>query len=371
MELSHDLMEYQNSFRKIRKMLHFYRMKYLFFISFLSVYLMTYSCSKEKSRVVRTGFYHWRTEFALTDFEKSTLKETQTEKIYVKFFDVDWNGKEAIPQAILQTKDAIEIKSEIVPTIFITNRTFQNLDAAGIDDLIDKISQKVENLFSAFPSSKLQEIQFDCDWSESTRVAYFSFLNKLKTKYSEQKIQLSATIRLHQIKFFERTGVPPVKRGMLMFYNTGELRDWATKNSILDLTTAEKYLVNFKEYPLDLDLALPLFRWGVLFRENKMVRLLNNLTEEDLRDTSFFQKTASQRYFVKKNNYLAGHYIYQGDKIRLEKISQEKLASTIQILKSIWPTDDFYLTFYHIDSVFVQHYESENLLLLKNELERE
>lgn len=349
-------------------MLHFYRMKHLFFISFLFLFGMLCSCSEKENRTVHTGFYHWRTEFSLTNFEKNVLQKTETEKIYVKFFDVDWNGNEAVAQANLQVKNADRTDAEIVPTVFITNRTFKNLDAAKIEDLANKITRKINALFSSFTPLKLKEIQFDCDWSESTHDAYFSFLESMNTKLLEQNVQLSATIRLHQIKFFERTGVPPVARGMLMFYNTGELRELTTENSILNLETAEKYLVNFGEYPLPLDLALPLFRWGVLFRENKMVRLLNNLSQEELRDTSLFQKTGEQRYYVNENTYLAGHYVYQGDEIRLEHISQEKLDSTVQILNPIWPTNDFYLTFYHIDSIFIQHYESENILMLRNQL---
>ncbi len=327
-------------------------------------------CKEDKPRMVKTAFYHWQTDFDLSDFEKDFIDKTKSEKLYVKFFDVDWNGKEAIPMASLNVKSEARAGQEIVPTIFITNRTFKHLKEEKVSDLAEKVLGKIKRIFDNFNDAELREIQFDCDWSESTRVAYFSFLELINTKLSEENVQLSATIRLHQIKFFERTGVPPVTRGMLMFYNTGELRNFETENSILDLKTAEKYLVNFDKYPLPLDLALPLFRWGVLFREGKMIRLLNGLSEMDLRDTTFFEKRTKQRFVVSENTYLAGHYVYKKDKIRLEQITQSKLDSAVQILQPILPMNDLALTFYHIDSTIVQQFSTQNLLHLSNQLKK-
>ena len=327
-------------------------------------------CKEDKPRRVKTAFYHWQTNFDLSEYERNFIEETQSENLYVKFFDVDWNGKEAIPMASLNVKNEARAGQEIVPTIFITNRTFQHLTEEDISDLAEKVVDKVKRIFKGFTDAELREIQFDCDWSESTRVAYFSFLEAINSILLKEEIEISATIRLHQIKFFEKTGVPPVARGMLMFYNTGELRNFETENSILDLKTAEKYLINFDKYPLPLDLALPLFRWGVLFREGKMIRLLNGLSESDLKDTVFFEKIAAQVFSVKENNYLSGHYLYKQDKIRLEQITPSQLDSVVQLLQPIWPRNDLTLTFYHIDSTVIQQFSAQNLLILKNQLKK-
>ena len=354
----------------MRKMLHFYRMRIGFFILMTMFCCLISGCGADKPREVKTAFYHWQTDFDLSDYEQNFIKNTQSERLYVKFFDVDWNGKEAIPMASLNVKNEVRAGQEIVPTIFITNRTFKHLKGEEIEDLAKKIMAKIKRIYNDFSDADLREIQFDCDWSESTRGAYFSFLESMNTRLLAEEVNLSATIRLHQIKFFERTGVPPVGRGMLMFYNTGDLRDFETENSILDLKTAEKYLVNFDKYPLPLDLALPLFRWGVLFREGKMIRLLNGLSEADLRDTSFFQKRATQRFIVNENIYLAGHYVYRKDKIRLERITQAKLDSVVELLQPIWNTDDLSLTYYHIDSTVIQQFSATDLLELNNQLKK-
>jgi len=111
---------------------------------------------------------------------------------------------------------------------------------------------------------------------------------------------------------------------MLMYYNMGEVRAWEESNSILNLEAAEPYL-NGKAYPLPLDLALPLFRWGVVFREGKMIRLINNLSAEALADRTRFFPMTPDRYEVQKGTFLQGHYLYQGDFIRLEAVQPAAL----------------------------------------------
>ena len=66
----------------------------------------------------------------------------------------------------------------------------------------------------------VKEIQIDCDWTASTQEAYFEFLHYLKEKAKDKQIQLSATIRLHQLSMTP----PPVDRGILMMYNTGDVK---------------------------------------------------------------------------------------------------------------------------------------------------
>ena len=50
----------------------------------------------------------------------------QVHKLYIKYFDVDWDEakEEAVPLAVVQIKDRLDATLEIIPTVFITNRTF-------------------------------------------------------------------------------------------------------------------------------------------------------------------------------------------------------------------------------------------------------
>ena len=219
----------------------------------------------------------------------------------------------------------------------------------------------INQLISKFSNHKIKEIQFDCDWTQKSKVKYFDFLQDIKTQLQGSSILLSSTIRLHQIKYFEETGVPPVDRGALMFYNMGNLEDITAENSILDLSIAKEYLNNFEKYPLALDVALPVFSWGVLIREGKMIKLINNLQSFDLKDESRFSKIDKTHFEVIKSTYLQGYYLYKEDEIRLEKASIEQLQESADLLSSVIGDSDLTVIFYHLDSIVINNYPNEAL----------
>ncbi|MGG2305049.1 hypothetical protein ACE4Z6_26875, partial [Salmonella enterica] len=92
--------------------------------------------------------------------------------------------------------------------------------------------------------------QIDCDWTLGTKEKYFSLLKRIKERMA---LPLSCTIRLHQVKYQAKTGVPPVDRGMLMYYNMGHVEGATETNSIYDPANADKYVSYVKDYPLPLD----------------------------------------------------------------------------------------------------------------------
>lgn len=324
-----------------------------------------YSCQSHSSSTVNLSFYHWKSQFALSSTALNYLDTLAVEKIYLRCFDIDWdfNLQQAIPLAPLDIKSEVPNDLQVIPTLFITNRTFLHLPDENLPDLVDKTHQKLTNYLQQFPDHSIPEIQFDCDWSGQTRDKYFRFLEAIKVKFDT--IPLSATIRLHQIKYFKQTGVPPVTRGMLMFYNMGKVEEWESRNSILDLDIARNYLYHFDDYPIALDLALPLFSWGVLFREGQMIRLINPIDTLALKDSTRFLKITKNRFEVVKNTYLEGHYLYQGDAIRVEQVELEQLTESLHLLKAHWPTADRNIVFYHLDSATIKDYPYEKLQQLR------
>ena len=285
---------------------------------------------------------------------------------------MDWDAARggAIPVGIIEKKGQLEdgFDFELIPTLFITNRTLLNIT----DDAIPKLSERIENKINEIREANnwsFKEVQIDCDWSQQTKTKYFELLDRLGKHFRKYNVKLSATIRLHQVKFYRETGVPPVDRGMLMFYNVGNLTKVETENSILDLAEAKKYLVNFESYPLSLDVALPIFRWGVLFRDRKMIKLINNLDGEALVDTTRFLKLEHNRYQVIKSTYLQGHYLYEGDLIRLEQIVESQLEEAVQILKKEIKNPELTISFYHLDSFTINNHPYEKLERLIQSLE--
>jgi len=317
----------------------------------LSLLFILAACS-QKSSETQLGFYHWQTKVDLTATEQSYLR--QADKLYVKFFDVDWNGslQMAAPQAQVQWSSELPDSLEMVPTIFITNRTLSKTNDNALPDLAEKIAMKVHRLSA---ETSFEEVQFDCDWTASTKGKYFELLRLLRQHF-DKGVQFSATIRLHQIQYADRTGMPPVERGMLMFYNMGDLENWETDNSILDVDIGRSYLGEVEGYSLPLDVALPIFYWGVVFRDNRLLQLKNNLQPSDLADTSRFVRLSPQRFQAKKSTYLDGTYLYAGDRLRLETIQFEGLRAAAQLLAERLRPENRTVVFYHLDTATIKNF---------------
>jgi hypothetical protein len=294
-------------------------------------------------------------------------------KLYAKFFDVDWDEATAqpMPLAAIELDTTLLHGIEIVPCIFVTNRTLLSLPIQQVDTLAFLIAKKITAL-AVWPP---KEIQFDCDWTEQTREKYFALLESFKSAVGNPQSArppftvhrppiISATIRLHQFKYPGKTGIPPVDRGMLMCYNMGDLEDWGTENSIIDRSTANAYLhpASSIQHPLELDLALPIFRWGVLFRDDKMIKLLNDLGELDLNDASRFHRMAPNRYEVLSSTYLNAHYLYKNDQIRLEVSPPETVAEVAALLSNKAALGKvFTVAFYHLDTATVKRFPKEKI----------
>jgi hypothetical protein len=316
------------------------------------------------------AFYHWKSELTASAEASSFLEAAGTERIYLRFFDLDWNERlrSPAPIAVLQADSYPYPQYDCVPTLFITNRSLKQLPIQETVPLARRIVDKIMSMADDLGIKQIHEVQLDCDWTESTQPIYFRLLRECRDLLAEQGVQLSTTIRLHQLRYPDKTGVPPVDRGMLMYYNMGEVRQWEENNSILNLKAAEPYLID-ADYPLPLDLALPLFRWGVVFREDKMIRLINNLSAEALQDRTRFFRMTQNRYEVQKGTFLQGHYLYKGDFIRLEAVEPDDLEIAVQQLKAIdWPRR-FHLAFYHLDSTIVNNYAPKLLQSLEEKLE--
>jgi len=320
-----------------------------------------WTCSVESPRTVTPAFYHWKNRLDISTSELQYLDRLKAKKLYLRFFDVDWQGNQAIPLAVLESETILADSFQIIPTVFITNRTMLNISNSGLPSLGDQILKKINQLAQSFQSTQIQEVQFDCDWSAKSKNNYFQLLTYLKEKFAEQDWQISATIRLHQVKYYQQTGVPDVDRGVLMFYNMDDIDQIDTKNSILYIPTAKQYLSNFENYPLTLDLALPIFKWGLIFQENKLVKIINNLDSQALQDTSRFIKIAENRFEIIKSTYLKGHYLYQKDFIRLEQVAPAQLQEAADLLSSRLTNQELNLIFYHLDSLQIADYPHEVL----------
>lgn len=314
------------------------------------------------------AFYHWKSNLDLTSSEESLLLQHSESPLYLHFMDLVWDEERqfAVPTAQLNIIKPLPKDISIVPVLFITNEVFEKTPYEQLDEMAAHVIKRLNSRFFENEEyiSRITEIQIDCDWTLSTKKKYFAFLEYIKKAFDTP---ISATIRLHQVKFFENTGVPPVDRGMLMFYNMGDLSDEGTKNSILDIETAKSYMVNFDRYPLSLDIALPIFTWGVVKRNGKVVHLLAGLDSNDLIDSLQYKKGKNQHYSVLESSYLKSYYCYEGDEIRLESTSPEELLSATKLLKQHIKREKRTICFYHLDAKNLESFSSEYLERLVKE----
>ena len=121
----------------------------------------------------------------------------------------------------------------------------------------------------------VKEIQIDCDWSKQTQDIYFDFLRQLHKMVEQAGLKLSVTIRLHQLAM----PVPPVDKGTLMLYNTGDFRKLDYQKPILDPDVVRRYISGLRAYSLPLNAAYPLFRVRALFRGGRFVGLIHTKDE--------------------------------------------------------------------------------------------
>ncbi|MFN6091944.1 MAG: hypothetical protein ACK44N_05985, partial [Bacteroidota bacterium] len=304
-------------------------------------------------------FYYLNQDFSISTSEEKVLTDLKINKLFVRFFDVQWieEEEEAYPVSKINFTDKLKNEMAIVPVIYIENAVLKNTDVNKTDTLADNI---VKSVHAILKSQKLNanEVQIDCDWTESTRDKYFQVLRSIKNK---TRWKLGATIRLHQVKYKEKTGVPPIDYGLLMYYNMGQLNTNANSNSIYSAKTASLYKDYIYSYPLDLDVALGLFSWGVHSRNGKGVRLINNWNKELIVDDHHFKVTSANNYICIKDTVVNQSMIYVGDLIKIEETSSEELLNIASELNEEIKNDSISVIFYHLDDFILKNYETKKL----------
>ena len=302
------------------------------------------------------AFYFWKTAMKFKPSDQQLIKQLDVKQMYVRCFDVDWSFgyEDAIPISTLTyTDNKYDNEVEIIPTIFIVNRVFKHLPEKDFDLLAARILKKIPF------RTGIKEIQIDCDWTASTRLPYFKFLQILKGRLQETQL-LSVTVRLHQYRDRKLMGIPPVDRGMLMCYNVADPKKFNTSNSILDQKIVEQY-IRGKRYPLSLDIALPIFHWGVWFRNNEFQGILSNWGKKDALNTKLYKAGDSNLYKVKKDQVIRNKYLREGDFVRLDGAFEADLDATIQLIKKRIRPRNCRITFFDWSTAKNAKYNEFNL----------
>lgn len=292
-------------------------------------------------------FYYWRTSLNLDAKEKASLEKASSPYLYVRYFDIDKKDGKFQPVAVLQKTGSFKTDKKIAPVIFIKNEVFYDITLQEIDFLAQNIESLVRKKQTEISDSPLTEIQIDCDWTAGTNKEYFAFLERLKER---SRVKITCTLRLHQVKDRTLSGVPPVDKVYLMCYSTTSPLENSDINSILDMSVLKTYLKHVNRYPIDIDVALPIFSWGIVTNHHGKHRLINALTIKDL-DHPDLKKLSPTKAVVLKDGFYFGNYLSKGFTIKVEEISPDQIHELKKYLSE--KLSGYQIIYYHLDSKFL------------------
>ena len=327
-----------------------------------SLFIVLAACSFQSCKKpgnAKSAFYYWKSSFSLDTKQTDLLKTAANNTLYIRFFDVRWDNlrHEPFPDAVINFKQPVS-NLHITPVIFMTNKSFENISGNDVDSLAVHCNTLV-NQIAAKQNISYSQIQVDCDWTTTTRERYFDFLRSFRKL---NRRHLEATVRLHQVKYKERTGVPPVDKGILMFYNMGRVSaDPKQPNSIYNEIDAEKYVAHVSRYPLPLDVALPLFSWSVHIREGKVIQLYGQLGKKQLDNKQNFEQDDSI-YHAKKSFFLDGIYIKESDIFKLEQMDEATVKKAADQLSRYLPKQqNRTIIYYELGNLNLSEFKAETL----------
>ena len=248
---------------------------FAFLLALLLIVMLAGCQDRESTAPPRRSVYCWQTTFSPNDsLVAAFIRHERIAHMYLRYFDVVMTDGKPMPNASVNVTRRVPKGVTVIPVVYITNDCMKVIGPSHTqaEDLAGKILQRVRQMTSTLQLGPINELQIDCDWTVTTRRTYFDFLSALRDIAHEQHMQLSTTIRFHQLT----QPVPPADRGVLMAYNTGDVRDIHNRFPILNIADVKPYLRFLATYKLPLSTAYPIFSWRVLFRGGHFVGILHS-----------------------------------------------------------------------------------------------
>jgi hypothetical protein len=320
------------------------------------------SSCKHLSIKADRAFYYWRSNFTLADKDVSYMQSLGVSKIYLHFFDVNWNDiySKVLPVDAVKFDSVSANSLQFVPVIYITTKALEETPGDSINSLSRHILDEVEHI-AAVHDLNYNELQFDCDWTDGTQKKYFTLLSYFHNELKQKGKLLSATIRLHQVKYKEKTGVPPIDRGMLMFYNMGKVNSIPGYNSIYNERDANNYASYVKSYPLPLDVALPVFSWAVIFRDGKVKGINEKAVNQDFSTDSLFLSAGNNIFVSRKAFFLHGRYFMKNDTVKLEQVTPDICEDAANNVSRYLKNEKRTVILFDYDSIYLSTYDKKDL----------
>lgn len=313
----------------------------------------------------KNGVYYWKTTFSLDKEEQAFLSRHNIRKLYLRMFDVaieDWGDPE--PIATIKFETEVPDTLEIVPTVFITLDALERCEGTE-SEMAEKIVKRVNAICSYNEIKNVREVQFDCDWTRSTRLIYYKLCSAAMDILHKQNKELSGTIRLHQVEEV----VYPFDRGVLMLYNTGAIKDPDTENSIISYSDVRKYLGVKERIKMfkkarkmtcrEIDFAYPTFCWGVVYHKNGSFDGLVDVF--DFENQEWLTKESETKYILNEDHIHNGIHYWRGQFIRTEYSDIDEVLKVKKLVDKTLRDGNSSSIIYHLDSKNLSKYTDHEI----------
>lgn len=281
--------------------------------------------------------YYWRSTFDIDPNEQEFLQKHNIDRLYLKMYDVavEYNfsteTEDIVPIATTQFASTIPSGMDIVPVVYITIEALRAMEGKEAE-FAELIVERTVAMCNYNKCGTIQELQLDCDWTAQTRNCYHTLCQLVRERLQAKSMELSITVRLHQLQ----ETPPPADKGVLMLYNTGDLTNITTRNSILDIENVKPYIKEM-EYPLPLDYAYPAFGWGVKFYSCWFQGIVAEDAEPEYegehirRERATADEILAVKRFVEKNlgKPASGSILYHLDKEQLKNYTDDEIAQIL------------------------------------------
>jgi len=135
-----------------------------------------------------------------------------------------------------------------------------------------------------------------------------------------------------------------------MVYHTSSPTKLDSKNTILDVDEAKSYLRDLDKYPLNLDVALPVFSWAVQFNASgRPVAILPGLGKDDFSKDPAYEKAGRHVYRAVKDTFANNRRVMVGDLLKIDEPTPMDLRKMLRFLKPCIRNFDGYLILYNYD----------------------
>ncbi len=316
--------------------------------------------------VVRPAFYYWDDHWELPDLTRQYLDTLGSDRIYVRFFDVEWDAQRnrALPIRSIHLAPTFPAGLELVPVVYLSEHILPEIRPEARQQLAALIFERVIRIADSLP---FHSVQLDCNWSVATKDAYFGLLEHLQQQLHAVGADLTVSVYPHHIVGRDSLGVPPTQQAMFMLYEIADMDRISQDNTLCSTDQLRAAVVAAENYPLVLDLVLPIFSWGLVVRNQETVALMRHLHLSELEDRDRFEVVNAYFYRVLENTYLDGVFLYKNDLIRVESVNPDQLKKTLKPLSPYLRRDQLEVGFYHYDLNTLSQYavgEIEALLEL-------